>query len=106
MLREAKFSIDSLGNVEFAGYTTGEEWNGWAQPYFDFEQASRIVEAHRTAGERAWYDEGQDAFSFEMGDEVDTFPSKFIEGQKLYPVGAGCWIWEELETRPAKAVTL
>ncbi len=95
-MRAAKFIIDTFGNEAFDGFTLDETWNGWARPYFTFEQAQRIVEAHRSHGDKAWYDEAEDVFSFEMGeDEVDSFPAETIEGRKLYPIGTGCWIWEE-----------
>lgn len=96
-MRPAKFTIDTFGEEVFEGFTQGETWNGWARPYFTFEQARRVVEAHRARGGRASYDEAEDAFSFEIGEEeIDAFPAESLEGQKLYPVGAGCWIWEEV----------
>ena len=95
-MRPGKFTIDTFGDAVFDGFTTGETWNGWAHPHFTALQAQRIVEAHNAQGGKAWYDDAQDAFSFEMGeDEVDTFPAETIEGKKYWPVGAGCWIWEE-----------
>lgn len=95
-MRAAEFVIDTFGSEAFDGFTLGETWNGWARPYFTFEQALRILEAHHSRGQKGWYDESEDAFSFEMGEgEVDSFPAESIEGRKLYPIGAGCWIWEE-----------
>ena len=98
-LREAKFVIDTLGDEVFDGYTYSESWNGWACPYFSFEQAGRIVGAFHARGWKASYDEKEDqfVFSFEHDglDEEDAFPAVMTEGQKLYPVGARCWIWEE-----------
>lgn len=95
-MRAAKFVIDTFGGEVFDGFTQGDTWNGWARPYFTFEQAQRVVEAHRAQGGTASYDETENALSFEMGEgEVDTFPAETVEGGTLYPVGAGCWIWEE-----------
>lgn len=99
-MRETKFSIDSLGDRSFDGYTQGETWNGWACPYFTFEQAQQLVRAYEENGLEARYNEVSDAFSFELdagGDlkEVDTFPAEEINGRKFYPIGAFCWIWEE-----------
>lgn len=95
-MREARFTIDTFGDEIFEGLTHGDTWNGWARPFFTFDQAQRIVEAHRSNGMRAWYDHAQDAFGFEFSEEeVDTFPAEVVEGRRLYPVGAGCWIWEE-----------
>lgn len=96
-MRETEFSIDTLGSKVFEGYTQGEEWNGWACPYFTFEQAEQVVKAHSEKGLKAWYDPDTDAFSFEIeaSNEIDTFKAEEIEGQRLYPIGASCWIWEE-----------
>jgi hypothetical protein len=104
-MQEAKFSIDTLGDKIFDGYTQGEEWNGWACPYFTFEQAQKVAEAfnegERFEGDKvkARYNVEQDAFCFffESSGESDDFPSLEVDGLKLYPVGAGCWIWEEVE---------
>jgi hypothetical protein len=99
MLRKGRFSIEPLGEQAFDGYTQGADWNGWSYPYFTFEQAERIVEAHRERGVEAWYDKDADLFAFDLNrtgaNDVDTFPSIEMEGKKLYPVGSGCWIWEE-----------
>lgn len=62
-LRKATFTIDSLDGENFSGFTLGGNWNGWACPYFTFEQARRIVEAHRSKGQKAWYDEARDVFA-------------------------------------------
>src|SRR5215213_4654130 len=95
-MRTAKFIIDTYAEMTFEGFTLDETWNGWARPYFTFEQAQRIVQAHTSWGGKAWYDEGEDVFMFEFSrDEVDAFPAESMDDRKLYPVGAGCWIWEE-----------
>jgi hypothetical protein len=99
LMREARFVIESLGETVFDGYTQGEDWNGWACPFFTFEQAQRIVDAHNEHGIKAWYDEAADLFAFDLNqtgdDDVDAFPSVALEGRTLYPIGSGCWIWEE-----------
>jgi len=99
-LRPATFSIEVLGDRSFDGYTLGETWNGWACPYFIFDQAQQLVRAYKENGVKAWYDETSDVFSFEVdaGDDfkkTDAFPAKEIEGQKFYPIGASCWIWKD-----------
>ena len=100
MLRETRFSIDTLGDRFFEGFSMDEEWNGWACPYFTFEQAQQLVNVYGEGGLKAWYDEASDAFSFEIDgnslEETDTFPMSVIDGKKLYPIGAFCWIWEEV----------
>ncbi len=111
MLIPARFSIDSFGSGESVeGFTTGDTWNGWDCPYFTVEQGQLVVEALNRAEEQSaldsligFYDEPRDAFVFHYRaqsnseapeEDWDIFPSQFIEGQKLYPIGASCWIWE------------
>ena len=97
---DAKFSIEVLGARSFDGYTQGETRNGWACPYFTFEQAQQIVKAHEESGHKAWCDEASDVFSFEVEPgrdlkEVDIFPAEGLNGKEFYPIGAFSWIWEE-----------
>lgn len=105
-LHQAQFSIDSIGeDVLLNGFTNGETWNGWDCPYFTFEQAHIVVEAfnasQRTGGEevKAHYDAELDAFCFffESSGENDIFSAEEIDGNKYYPIGAGCWIWESAD---------
>jgi hypothetical protein len=102
-LQPARFSIDTLGeDVLFDGFTADETWNGWACPYFTFEQAQKVVNAFNVSQHfvndrvSAHYDAERDAFCFllETSGESDDFPAVSIDGQKFYPIGAGCWIWE------------
>jgi hypothetical protein len=53
-MRATTFTIEVYGDVRFQGFTQDETWNGWACPYFTFEQAQRIVEAHQRFGLLAW----------------------------------------------------
>jgi hypothetical protein len=101
-LQPTKFSIDTISDVLLDGFSSGETWNGWDCPYFTFEQAQKVIEAFNTSqqigGEnvKARYDTEQDAFCFffESSGESEDFPAEEIDGQKYYPIGAGCWIWE------------
>jgi transcriptional regulator with XRE-family HTH domain len=101
-LKKAFFKIETINNQTFEGYTAGEEWNGWAYPYFTFEQAGEILKAFKSlktfSGKslNAYYDEKTDSFYFETDseDEIEEFSVVEIENQKLYPIGAGSWIWE------------
>lgn len=96
-MQPAKFIIDFLEGCEFEGYTRGEDWNGFACPYFTFDQAQQIVEAWRETGYKAFYSDKNDEFSFEMqSGETDRFPSISTDGVKVYPIGNGCWIWSEV----------
>ena len=101
-MREAKFSHDFLGNSEFQGYTQDEDWNGFACPYFSYDQAMAVAQAWREHGFAANYDEDTGEFVFEVsggeaGNEFQRFGSIEAEGMKLYPIGAFNWIWGEVE---------
>ncbi len=66
ILREADFRIDFLEGHAFPGFTLGETWNGFAKPYFTFTQAQALATAWSSTGTKAFYDDQQDAFVFEM----------------------------------------
>lgn len=99
-MRGSRFAIDFLGGHIFEGYTLGEEWNGFACPYFTFEQAQCLMEEWRASGRGAYFDAGLDRFTFEVdtaeGKDSDNFSAVELDGVKLYPIGASCWIWEEV----------
>jgi hypothetical protein len=98
-MRQTKFMIDFLGSKEFEGYTLEETWNGFACPYFTFEEAQKVVDAWGESGSIASYDSNSDKFNFEMQDgETDSFPAIQFDGMKLYPIGNGCWIWSEADS--------
>lgn len=95
------FSIDILGDRAFAGYFQRERWNGWAQPLFNFDQAQAVLNAWEAEGLVGRYESAADAFFF-FNDADDEEPEVFFarehEGQKVYPIGSGSWIWEEAES--------
>ena len=98
-MKQGQFTLEPLGETVFEGHTQGEDWNGFACPYFTIEQAHRVVSAWDEAGKNAAYNETVDAFIFEPLDnteEVEVFAAVEVEGQKFYPVGAGNWIWNEI----------
>ena len=105
-LKPAKFKIESLGSqLPFDGFTKGEEWNGWAVPYFSYEQASKVmdvfVKSNSLNGKysTAFYDSDKDAFFFVFDDskeEMQEFPAETIGDGKYYLIGSSDWIWEEI----------
>lgn len=95
-MRSGKFSIESKQDLVFSGFTEGENWNGWACPYFTFEESQKIVKAHIETGQKASYNAILDAFHFEVSNEYDFYEAIEISGQKLYPIGNSNWIWEEI----------
>jgi hypothetical protein len=68
----------------YPGYTTGECWNGWATPHFEYDVALRMVEdwkASEWAGGYDYYDASQDQFCFcsESIEDWDCFPAVTCE---------------------------
>jgi hypothetical protein len=94
-LRRSRFTIETFPDQIFEGYTFDDDWNGWACPYFEFEEAAHILDIYKRKGENARYNESNDEFTFIEAEEV--FPAVEIEGLKLYPIGNSVWIWEEAE---------
>ena len=94
----AKFSIDGMEGT-FAGWTDGRNWNGWDMPRFESPEAQRLVASLGT--DVGKYDPTADAFITEMeAGEPETWPTEIIHlpdggTVKVYPIGAGSWIWEE-----------
>ena len=99
-MRKTKFAIDFFDGQMFEGYTQGENWNGFACPYFTYEQAQVLLNAWQAKGWNARYDAKEDRFTFGVNtgggeQEYDSFSAIELQGMKLYPVGAFYWIWEE-----------
>ena len=100
---KARFAIEDGRRYE--GYTTGKRCNGWARPYFTREVAAQMVRDFNVAAGKkvAWYDYKEHAFTFEVDGGVDAFHwervrvSEDSEAEFLYPIGAGCWIWTEID---------
>lgn len=101
--RKTKFEIEN-GN-QYEGYTKGEHWNGWECPRFTKEVGLQIVEEINTFDSKAWFDESKDKFCFDLdntGEDIYEFEGyniKVGDGGTLhvYPIGAWCWIWDEVE---------
>lgn len=108
-MNAALFTLDCIDETEgtvtpFAGYTHGDNWNGWATPYFGKDEAMRLMAALNKVRNNpyyAWYDRGQDAFAnFYEGDDpndIEEWQGIQVEvhGQTLtlYAIGAYCWTW-------------
>lgn len=113
-MRQSTFMLDALGERAFNGYTGGEEWNGFACPYFDFDQAQALVAAWREKGWATHYDEAADAFVFSVNQDFETgeseefeeFPAVARDGQNLYAIGAFAWTWEETADEYAVDATI
>lgn len=102
----ADFTLDAMVKNGYVGplkgWTTGELWNGWAVPYFEYEEAERVVEEVAAAELQGRYDRDRDAFVFVNENEQEQeYAAESIDtpqGQrKAYPIGAREWIWDFAE---------
>jgi len=84
--------------ASFDGWSNGELWNGWAMPRFELAVCREIL---KSLGDvQARFEEEADAFVTVSNGEEETWPAEQIaisDGSqvKVYPLGAGSWIWEE-----------
>jgi hypothetical protein len=46
-MRKAEFAIDTFPGLKLIGFTDNENSNGWACPYFEFEEANKLINAHK-----------------------------------------------------------
>ena len=85
-------------DVEIDGFTYGNTWNGWAIPYFTFENAQKLIpifEGYLS------YDVDQDAFKYldpvHMNPEdTEIYESLDIDGNKFYSVGGMSFCWDRV----------
>ena len=93
---KAFFSMDCM-DVNIEGLTYGNRWNGWACPYFTYENAMKIAEVMPDF--HMWYDMDKDLF-FTTDEETDPeeFCPKIIDGIKYYGIGNCSWCWDEIRT--------
>jgi hypothetical protein len=86
----------------FDGWTDGKCWNGWEMPRFEKPEAERLIKW--LEDKRGRFDEVRDAFiTISKDGEEDIWAAENVivsdgGSLKVYPVGAGAWIWDEVET--------
>jgi len=94
---------DLFGEPLEAWIIDNERWNGWVMPYFTKEQAEIWFERQRQVeGATVEFDEAKDAYITVLGgndEESDDWPGMDLmlggEMRHVYPIGAGCWTWDE-----------
>lgn len=101
-MRKALFYID--GGPVYAGYTNGDRWNGWATPYFTYEEAQKLqTEFNQGDGLRMFYDCQADKFILQYDDDDEPYVWKgediqTVDGKlHLYGIGAYSHIWDEVD---------
>ena len=100
-MRKSLFQINE-GPV-YIGYTNGYLWNGWATPYFTYEEAERLqAEINQRDDMRMFYESRADKFYWQHEDDDEPYVWKgediqTVDGIKhLYGIGAYSHIWDEL----------
>lgn len=92
------FSLDAIEDKTFKGYTFWDDWNGWATPYFESEEANEI--GHALGGKKG-YDKPPYFMFPEEGPGSDLSDGPYeqekiqtVDGEKMvYPIGAYNWTW-------------
>ncbi len=96
---KGQFTIDD--QHVYPGFAQEDDWNGWALPCFEREQAEKILQDYQIIHE---YDLYGDRFITRPDDDPD-FPD-IVRGwdlvigaeiHRVYSLGAGQWIWDEVK---------
>ena len=100
-MRKTRFVICD-NEKSYEGYTDGRLWNGWECPWFTKEVTEEIMRDLNKEGIETKYDLQTDAYIVECeSSEPDVFDGSDVKTedgiQHLYPIGAWCWIWDEVQ---------
>lgn len=97
-MRKETFTID--GDIYAEGITNGVRWNGWECPYFEYEEAIKILQTQdtkdNTLENRCTYYEISADENHIIESSIDGISASdviFFEGKKYYPIGRFCWVW-------------
>jgi hypothetical protein len=97
LFRRKRFTLADSEQA-FEGWTNGQVWNGWSMPRFEYRVGVEIL---KSLGDgQARFDGKADAFVTVSNGESEVWPAEQVaiaDGSqiKMYPLGAGSWIWEE-----------
>lgn len=93
------FVIDDI--VKAVGITNGTRWNGWECPFFDLEEAKKIIEGQTPKSEClenrcTYYEISMDGLHVISTCEDGVFveDSILVDGVRYYPIGYMNWVWE------------
>jgi len=97
LFRRGRFTLAD-SEASFEGWSNGELWNGWEMPRFELAVCREILKS--LGDDQARFDQVADACVTVSNEEEETWPAEQItitDGSriKVYPLGAGSWIWEE-----------
>lgn len=100
-MRKTRFVIDT-NEKSYEGYTDGRLWNGWECPWFTKEVTEEMMIDLNKEGVWTEYNQETDSYIIksENCDEPDVFEGYDVVTEDgpmhLYPIGAWCWIWDEV----------
>ena len=104
---KTRFTMDVRGGKPFEGWTNGDNWNGWATPWFEYGEAIKLVDCYNQLdwqpAKKAWYDIMTDQFCFipDGETEPECYSAETIDAEglkvKAYPIGTQVWIWEQVD---------
>lgn len=110
-MKKVLFTIDGFQHPHI-GYTKGDRWNGWATPYFEIDEALKIMEEFNSCDPEfpITYNKETDTFNIEEvgggnGDEWKGTNYSTNDGIKhLYAIGAYSWVWEDTTENDIRSV--
>lgn len=95
-MEKAIFVIDGI-NDAFIGFTKGETWNGFACPYFSYDEATRIMHQYKQFPMQSMvYIKSDDCFLCYDGRYHGYDYKTADRNQHLYPIGNSVWIWDQI----------
>lgn len=106
LAKPGNFTLEEDENSYKGYYFEGQEWNGWAIPYFEYSEAKRLIQDQKGGRiygpdkkikEQGWWVSGEtnapaDIHTY-MGTKIQT-----IDGEKeVYSIGGFEWTWSLVE---------
>ena len=109
-MKKLLFTIDGF-SYPHIGYTAGKRWNGWATPFFEIDEALKVMAEFNfeRPDYEMTYDEETDTFSHYIDDdEIEEWKGKNYQTddgiKHLYSIGAYSWVWEDVNAQDIYAV--
>lgn len=93
-MQKVNVSIDEIVSIH-AIIDPSKHWNGWACPWFAPADVPLIQEMLDLIGEDETieYNTDEDAYIVHSYNGDEWWYGEDIDGQHLYPIGSGIWIW-------------
>lgn len=111
-MQKLVFTIDGF-KYPHIGYTEGIRWNGWSTPYFEIDEAFKVMQEFNACApdDPIIYAEASDTFMHKIADdEIELWKGKNYqtdEGIKhLYGIGAYSWVWETVTQNDIESIAM